>query len=94
MGGVPSISEGRGGCLTKNQPPPPPVGRVLLLSKEENFKNCSENPEYGTRNMEPRIHNRNSYNGTRTFGWNEVETKLHEQVVGRLVGVSKLRTEN
>lgn len=22
---------------TKNQPPPPPFGRVLLLSKEENF---------------------------------------------------------
>ncbi len=44
--------------------------------------------------MEPRIHNCNSYHGTRTFGWNEVETKLHEQVVGRLVGVSKLETIN
>ncbi|MCK4346007.1 MAG: hypothetical protein KAX05_12040, partial [Bacteroidales bacterium] len=27
--GVPSVSEGRGGCLTDNQPPPPPFGRVL-----------------------------------------------------------------
>jgi len=31
---------------------------------------------------------------TRTFGWNEVETKLHEQDVGRHVGVSKPVTEN
>ncbi|MCK4345998.1 MAG: hypothetical protein KAX05_11995, partial [Bacteroidales bacterium] len=31
---------------------------------------------------------------TRTFGWNEVETKLHEQVVGRLVGVSKPEPSN
>jgi len=36
--GVPSVSEGRGGCLTNNQPPPPDgTVRVLLLSKEENL---------------------------------------------------------
>ncbi len=49
--GVPSVSEGRGGCLTKNQPPPPPFGRVLLLSKEENLVLAStQKPESVTRN--------------------------------------------
>jgi len=34
------------------------------------------------------LRTRNLKHETRTFGWNEVETKLHEQVVGRIVGAN------